>query len=83
MAKCIDRKYCRGCRNDFYNGQGAKECWSRVTAKIVWRIRIGNFEPPPYLHRKKERVASCFSSPSCGDHFIDPEKSLDSRGYWK
>lgn len=34
------RAYCEGCRNDFYNGQGAKECWSLKSAKVVSRFRL-------------------------------------------
>ncbi len=36
--KCT--KMCRGCRSDFYNGQGADECWSLKGAKVVTRWRI-------------------------------------------
>jgi hypothetical protein len=55
---------------------------SRETGKIVWRIRIGNFENPPYLNKKKFRAASCWHAESCGDHFIDI-KRIDNNGYWK
>ena len=81
----MDKKYCIGCRQNFYNGNnnlGVKECWSREEAKLVWRIRIGHWETPPYK-KKKELVASCYRTESQGDHFIDPDKSLDSKGYWK
>ena len=43
-----DTTYCRGCRNDFYNGQnelGVKECWCLKDAKIVTRYRIGWWTP--------------------------------------
>lgn len=81
----LDRKYCSGCRNNFYNGNnphGVTECWSRSTGKVVWRIRIGNFESPPYLNKKRFRAADCWHAESCGDHFIDPTK-LSAAGYWQ
>jgi len=40
--KC--KALCRGCRNDFYNGNndmGVKECWSFKGAKVAKRWRIG------------------------------------------
>lgn len=44
-----DKKYCRGCRDDFYNGKnsiGVKECWSYPTAKVVRRYKIGWWTRP-------------------------------------
>lgn len=41
-----DRKYCDGCRDDFYNHReqpgfdGSTECWSLKTAKVVTRYRL-------------------------------------------
>jgi len=32
---------CSGCTDDFYNGQGAAECWLYKDAKVVKRFRIG------------------------------------------
>ncbi len=29
---------CCGCYDDFYNGQGAKECWAYKTAKVVNKV---------------------------------------------
>ena len=31
----------QGCRNNFYNGKGAKECWSLAGAKVVTRYQLG------------------------------------------
>lgn len=38
MSKTKD--LCRGCRNDFYNGEGAEECWSYKDAEVCVRYRI-------------------------------------------
>ena len=38
-------QYCRGCRDDYYNGTGAKECWLLKDAKVVTRYRIGWWTP--------------------------------------
>ena len=39
-------KHCSGCRNNFYNGTGAKECWSLRDARVVKRWRIGWWTTP-------------------------------------
>jgi len=41
MTKAEKLPLCSGCRNDFYNGQGAKECWSLKDAKPVIRWKQG------------------------------------------
>lgn len=41
-----DRKYCNGCRDDFYNHRnepgfdGSTECWSLKSADIVWPLHL-------------------------------------------
>lgn len=40
-----DTGHCRGCRDDYYNGQGASECWMLKDAKVVTRYRIGWWVP--------------------------------------
>ena len=76
----IDKKKCAGCYNDFYNYNTDGGCWSRGSAKIVWRIKIGVDERPPYKKRKV-RVPSCWRGQRT--IAIDPEKSLAKDGYWK
>jgi hypothetical protein len=39
-------KMCEGCRDNFYNGTGAKQCWSLPTAQVVTRYRIGWWTAP-------------------------------------
>jgi hypothetical protein len=45
MTKDEKLKHCRGCGNDFYNGEGAKECWSLKDAKLITRYAIGLWTP--------------------------------------
>ena len=33
-------EFCSGCRDDFYNHNGPKECWMLKTSKVVTRFRI-------------------------------------------
>ena len=37
---------CVGCRDNFYNGQGAAECWAYKDAQVVTRYRLGWWTPP-------------------------------------
>lgn len=48
MANDAKRQLCVGCRNNYYNGQGADVCWSLAGAKRVKRTRVGTWQPPPY-----------------------------------
>ncbi len=44
----MEKKYCVGCDDNFYNGNnplGVKECWSFKTAKVVKRLAIGWWIP--------------------------------------
>lgn len=52
------KNMCSGCDNDFYNGQGAEECWSFKDAKAVTRYRIGWWTPPtqPGAFKKVETL---------------------------
>ena len=58
------KKLCKGCRDDFYNGNnplGVAECWCFKGAKVVMRKRVPNDLRPPWtmtpgrtLHCKHE-----------------------------
>jgi hypothetical protein len=51
MTKADKLKMCRGCRNDFYNGNnscGVKECWSLGSAKVVMRKEVHIDQRPPW-----------------------------------
>lgn len=42
-------KHCRGCEDDFYNGNNpynVRECWSLKTAELVTRWRLGVWQQP-------------------------------------
>ena len=84
----IDIKHCRGCHDNYYNssttsGGSDGMCWCRKTGKMVWRIRVGMWENPPYLNKKKERVPDCWHGiGNQRDIFVKPE-AIDSNGYWK
>jgi len=58
MSKTKDM--CRGCRDDFYNHNRVGGCWSFANAKVVSRVRVGIWEPPPYSPKRAERCLSCF-----------------------
>lgn len=73
MAK--SRAMCSGCRNNFYNGNndiGVKECWSFKSAKVVTRMRVGTWQPPPYIWNP-QKVLSCYHE--SGASFIERSDS--------
>jgi len=75
----ISQNYCVGCHDNFYN----PGCWSKKSGKIVWRIMIGMWEAPPYINKKKKRVASCWHGiGNQRDIAVKPE-AIGSDGYWK
>jgi len=79
----MDKKFCMGCRNDFYNGKNdleITECWSFKEAKTEFRIPIGYWEPPPYKNKKKVRVAVCWEGLN-RTLYVHPSR-INSRGYW-
>jgi hypothetical protein len=47
-----DTKHCKGCSDDFYNGNndlGVRECWLLKRAKVVTRYKIGWWTQPTEL----------------------------------
>lgn len=40
------KRLCVGCRDNFYNGEGAAECWSFKSAKVVRRWKLGWWTRP-------------------------------------
>ena len=79
----MDKKHCRGCRNDFYN-YPPKECWFLTGAKLVSRIAVGHWESPPYLNKPLVKVPNCWRGEGSDRiHYIDSNKDLDSKGFWR
>ena len=59
------RRYCSGCRNDFYNGNnsyGIPECWSLKTATVVMRRFVHINQVPPWNNRP-EWTLDCHRRP--------------------
>jgi hypothetical protein len=57
------KQLCSGCRNDFYNDHnplGVKECWSYKKARIIKRMRVGTWEPPPYHPSRMKWFFDCY-----------------------
>lgn len=79
----INLKHCSGCYDNHYNCSETGGCWSRKSGTMVWRIPIGVDERPPYLHKKKKRVPSCWHGGGSNRTIMVDPNSIDSRGYWK
>ncbi len=48
LSKQNKKRYCSGCKDNFYNGNnpmGIKECWNLKVAKIITAYRIGWWIP--------------------------------------
>lgn len=77
------KKDCRGCYNDVYNHGcgGAEECWLLKSATLEKRLLIPVDLMPPYNRKAIQLVPSCYKNQRYVT--VDPEKSLDERGYWK
>ena len=64
------KSLCTGCRADYYNGQGAKECWSYKSAKIVDRYRIGWWTAPTEAGAfTKIKTLNCHHAPGQYAHY--------------
>lgn len=79
----MDKKHCRGCRDDFYNNRTDGDCWCLESAKLEFRIPIGMQEPPPYKHKKAVRVPTCWHGSGPYRTIYVKKEAIDSNGYWK
>jgi len=65
LTKLEKKKYCAGCRQDFYNGNNPlniKECWRLKSAKLVKRYKIYWWTPMDKASNFTEvKVLSCYS----------------------
>lgn len=82
----MDKKYCNGCADNFYNGNNplnVKECWLLKKAKLVNRIMIGHWENPPYKNKTIIKQPSCYHERGNNrTHYVSPDK-ITKEGYWK
>lgn len=83
----IDRKYCSGCHDDYYNspstsGSSDGMCWSRKSGKIVWRIPIGINESPSYKNKKKVRIPDCWHGGGSNRTLMVKPESIGADSYW-
>lgn len=63
MSRKPTRSDCRGCRDDFYNGNnplGVTECWNLKGAKFVSKRDIPTNLCPPYDHIKPTKRPDCY-----------------------
>ena len=61
----MDKKFCTGCSNNFYNGNnelGVGVCWSLKDAKRIKRKEVNRNQPPPW-NQKARLFPSCFHTP--------------------
>jgi len=57
----MDTKHCSGCRNNYYNGQGADKCWMLDTAKVITQYEIGMDSPMNVkANYRKVRKPGCY-----------------------
>ena len=52
---------CRGCRDDYYNRNREGGCWMFGNARVVTRVRVGTWEPPPYHPNRAQKCLSCYN----------------------
>ena len=82
----MDKRHCRGCESNFYNGNNnlnVKECWHFKDAKVEWRIPIGHWENPPYKNKKKVRVPNCYHERGNQRiHYVHPAR-ITKDGFWQ
>jgi len=71
---------CAGCYNDFYNGQGAEQCWHLKSATFIKARLIHVEKVPPYLSVPIKTVPSCYKMQRYVT--VKPE-ALDKDGYWR
>lgn len=55
------KSMCSGCYNDFYNQNCEGGCRNFGGAKVVKRVKVGTFEPPPYAKSRARDFLSCYT----------------------
>ena len=70
----MDKRYCTGCKDNFYNAKGNSptgECRLLSGAKLIARRRVAIDERPPW-RRESEILPECYRQH--GYIFVDPEQ---------
>jgi hypothetical protein len=72
------QRFCRGCRDDYYNQPGHSttgECWSLKNARVVTRYRLGWWTQPTQPGAfEKVTTLSCHYAPG---RYVQEEKLPD------
>ena len=76
------KSMCSGCHDNYYNRTEEGGCWSYKTAKVVNRVRVGTWEPPPYAKERVAKYLSCFhcqgySFLPLDDSRVKPRKAIE------
>jgi hypothetical protein len=79
----IQIQHCAGCHDDFYNHNQFKGCWNREKGKMVERIPVGMWQPPPYDTKKRKLVPDCWHGSGNQRTIMVKPEALDKEGYWK
>jgi hypothetical protein len=70
--KKMDKRYCIGCRDNFYNQEGNSttgECWSLKSAMIIRRKKVSISQVPPW-NQSAGKYPSCMRCE--GYIFVEP-----------
>ena len=65
LSKKEKKKFCAGCRNNFYNGLNhldIQECWSFKNAKVVLKKKVHVDQVPPW-NQEPIKALDCFHQP--------------------
>jgi hypothetical protein len=75
----VTKRDCSGCYNNFYNGDGAKECWSFKGATLEKKLDIHVDQMPPYKGMKPTLRPSCYKA----QRWVRVDVSAIAKdGYW-
>lgn len=73
LSKKKKLEMCAGCRDNYYNGQGADECWMLKTARKVERKEVGFWDTPPWTHQPVVETLSCYNKE--GYVYVEPHRT--------
>lgn len=71
----MDKKFCSGCRDDFYNGHNLyniAECWNLKDAVRIKRKEVGVWQNPPW-NQKAAMFPKCYHRD--GFVYVSPERT--------